>query len=216
MRTSSSALIGRSTASRCASMRAPIPTSRSSTQASSNRRRYAIGSQSLPVRSPTVPMDAPLGTYARRTLGWSSAATSAMPTNPGYQVAGFHRDVLLARRPGRRGGSPLSGPVAHKVDPGHLVSRIPGTVEGLLLTGTDHLRPSRWDRDDGTSMGTGARAPEAASPRGLATAVSQTGSRAPRRCWSELGSVSPSAAGVAPVREGLQRCVPSVRRPVPE
>ena len=119
---------------------------------------------------------APLGTYARRTLGWSSAATFGDADEPGYQVGGFIATFCSLGGQVAKADRLFLDQSPHKVDPGHLVSEIPGTVEGLLLTGTTGLRPRRRDRDDGTSLATGACAPEAASPRGLATAISQTGS----------------------------------------
>lgn len=84
---------------------------------------------------------APLGTYARQTLGWSSAATFGDADEPGYQVGGFIATFCSLGGQVAEADRLFLDQSPHEVDPGHLVSRIPGTVEGLLLTGTTIFGP---------------------------------------------------------------------------
>ena len=142
-RTSSSALSGHSTASRCASMHAPIPTSRSSTQASSNRRRFRRSVPNLyRFEADQYQWTLRLGTYARRTLGWRQRGHLRRCRRTRVPSWRFHRDVLFARRPGspRRIGSFWTSRRTRSIQdtwcPG---SR--GAVEGLLLTGTTVFGP---------------------------------------------------------------------------
>jgi branched-chain amino acid transport system substrate-binding protein len=78
--------------------------------------------------------NAALGTYARRTLGWKSAATLSEGDPTGWQVAGFVAGfcsiggrIAMADR--------LFTDKSLAVDPGPLVAKIPSTVDGLFLTG---------------------------------------------------------------------------------
>ena len=84
--------------------------------------------------------NAPLGVYARRQLGWRSAATFGDVDVPGYQVGGFIATFCSL------GGhvSPadrLFLDDAHGLDPGHLVSDVPRSDDGLFLTGTTAFGP---------------------------------------------------------------------------
>ena len=106
----------------------------------------ATGSEQSPTLRRTVPnlyrfepdvyqWNAALGMYARRALGWDSAATFGDANAPGYQVAGFIAGFCA-----------LGGHIAMSdrlfmdesptIDPGSLVPDIPRTVDGLFLTGT--------------------------------------------------------------------------------
>ena len=106
----------------------------------------ATGNEQSPTLKRTVPnlyrfepdvyqWNAVLGSYARRNLGWDSAATFGDSDVPGFQVAGF-----IA------GFCSLGGQIAmsdrlfldqsRTCDPGSLVSKIPPQVDGLFLTGT--------------------------------------------------------------------------------
>ena len=74
-------------------------------------------------------MNAPLGTYARRTLGWNSAAIFGDADTPGYQVAGFIAGFCSL------GGQIAMGDrlfldQSPTDDPGPLVSKIPGRSTG--------------------------------------------------------------------------------------
>jgi branched-chain amino acid transport system substrate-binding protein len=77
--------------------------------------------------------NAPLGRYARRTLGWNSAAIIGEQDTPGYRVGGFVA-----------GFCSLGGQIAPSdrlfmdeaptIDPGSLVPSISPSVDGLFLT----------------------------------------------------------------------------------
>ena len=159
---------------------------------------------------------APLGTYARRTLGWSSAATFGDADEPGYQVGGFIATFCSLGGQVAEADRLFLDQSPHKVDPGHLVSRTPGTVEGLLLTGTTVFGPVG---------GTGTMAPrweQVHAPLkrhllvGWQLLYPKPGPRAARRCWSELDPFRPAPPAWRQYLQGLQRCVPSVRGPVLE
>jgi len=97
--------------------------------------------------------NAPLGVYARRTLGWKSAATFGEGSPVGWQVDGFVAafcslggQVTPADR--------LTSAPSRSTDPGSLISSVPGTVDGLFVTsmtgggtlgGTGTVIP-RWER----------------------------------------------------------------------
>jgi branched-chain amino acid transport system substrate-binding protein len=111
----------------------------------------ATGSEQSPTLRRTVPnlyrfepdayqWNAPLGTYARRVLGWNNAATFGDSNLPGYQVDGFIAKFCSL------GGQVAQGDrlfldQAHGLDPGPLVSQINGNVDGLFLTGTTNAGP---------------------------------------------------------------------------
>ena len=108
------------------------------------------GSEQSPTLKRTVPnlyrfeadgyqWNAPLGTYARRALGWDTAATFGDSNVPGYQVGGFIAGFCSL------GGQIAKGDrlfldQAPSGDPTRLVSEIAPTVDGLLLTGTTARR----------------------------------------------------------------------------
>ena len=103
----------------------------------------ATGSEQSPTLRRTVPnlyrfdVDeyqwiAPLGRYARRTLGWESAATVGEANTPGYQVAGFVAGFCSAGGQIARTDR-LFMDQAGSIDPASLVSRIPASVDGLFL-----------------------------------------------------------------------------------
>src|SRR5262249_51162220 len=77
--------------------------------------------------------NAALGIYARRSLGWSGAATFGEGSPVGWQVGGFIAGfcalgghITMADR--------LSTAPAPSVDPGSMVSRVSGMVDGLFVT----------------------------------------------------------------------------------
>jgi branched-chain amino acid transport system substrate-binding protein len=95
----------------------------------------------------------PLGVYARRTLGWKSAATFGEDNPVGWQVDGFI--AAFCSLGGRVTPSDRLIPAAHgSADLGSVVARTPEGVDGLFVTaltgggplgGTDTLIPG-WQR----------------------------------------------------------------------